>query len=186
VAVSALKLYEGLPEKYGGLKPTAKPPLPVREPPFFKPPPDATPERLKELEEFRKAFIARQNRPPRITDVNFRVNFIEIMGPFEQRSGASPESRGKIFACGHLDGGHNAACERKIVSAFARRAYRRPAKPGEIDRLVARVAEPAARRSPASRRRRHEARQVSPHFLFRIERPTARPARRSGASHQSA
>jgi hypothetical protein len=185
VAVSALKLYEGLPEKYGGLNPTAKPPLPVKEPPFFKPPPDATPEKLKEIEEFRKAFIARQNRPPRITDVNFRVNFVEIMGPFEQRRGASPESRAKIFACGHLDGGHNAACERKIVSAFARRAYRRPAKPAEVDRLVTLVAQSRQRGVPFEQAVgvAMKAMLVSPHFLFRIESDPA-PGPRGDPEHR--
>ena len=172
VAVSALRQFEGLPKKYGGLNPTAQPDLPATEPVFFrKPPPDITPEQLKEFEAARQAAAARRNRPPSITDVTFHVNFLEIMGPFEQRRGASPESRGKIFTCGHRDGGHTAACPRRIVADFARRAYRRPATPAEIDRLSALVSQSQQRGLPFEQSvgAALKAMLVSPHFLFRIE-----------------
>ena len=172
VAVSALRQFEGLPKKYGGLNPTAQPDLPAKEPAFFrKPPPDITPEQLKEFEAARQAAAARRNRPPSITDVTFHVNFLEIMGPFEQRRGASPESRGKIFTCGHRDGGHTAACPRRIVADFARRAYRRPATPAEIDRLSALVSQSQQRGLPFEQSvgAALKAMLVSPHFLFRIE-----------------
>ncbi len=184
VSVSALRLYEGLPAKYGGLKPTTKPEPPPREQKFALPA-DATPEQLKEFEAARQAAIARRKRPPQITDVSFHVNFIEILGPFEQRLGPSSESRRKVFTCGHLDGGHTPECTRKLVSDFAQRAYRRPARPTEISRLVGLVAESRRRGMPfeSSLGVAIKAMLVSPHFLFRIE-TDPKPGPRGDAEHR--
>ena len=53
VAASVLRLYEGLPPSYGGPNPSRRPPPP---PPPFRPPENATPEKL---EEARKRYEAR-------------------------------------------------------------------------------------------------------------------------------
>ena len=181
VAVSALRLYEGLPAKYHGLKPTGKPAPP---PPDMtkllaglQPKPGATPEELRELEQRRANVIARNTKPPQITDVSFRVNFVEITGPFSQTTGPSPDSRKKIFVCATED----AACTRKIIADFARRAWRRPVTTSEVDRLLALVTDDRKRGDSfeQSIATGLQAILVSPQFLFRIERdpaPTAATA----------
>lgn len=177
IAVSALRLYEGLPAKYGALNPTKQP-----DPPAgagrggggggFQLPPDATPEQKAAFEARQKAFAAnggggRGNRPPAITDVSFRVNFIEISGPFHPNTKPSPESLRKIFVCQE----HTPACERRIVSDLARRAYRRPATQREVNRLLALASDDRKRGASfeQSIAVATEAMLVSPTFLFRTE-----------------
>jgi hypothetical protein len=61
---------------------------------------------------------------------------------------------------------------REIVAAFARRAYRRPVKDDEVDRLMALYDRGAKRGDAADKALRLplKAVLVSPHFLFRVER----------------
>lgn len=178
VAVSALRLYEGLPASYGALNPTKQPPPPAQDPaPFLQPKPNATPEELKDLEERRKTFTARQRaraaKAPDITDISFRVNFVEITGPFEPDTRASSESRRRIFSCDHTDPSqHNASCPRKVLGTMARRAWRRPITAQELNRLVA-LAEQDRKRGSSMEEAIGtglEAILVSPQFLFRVER----------------
>jgi hypothetical protein len=175
VAASALRQYDGLPAKYGGLNPTTQPDPPAAQG-FgggggFQLPPDATPEQKAAFEARRKAAAGRGGgraaRPPQITDISFRVNFVEISGPFKPKTDPSPESLKKIFVCKE----QTAVCERRIVTELARRAYRRPATSQEISSLL----------TLASDDRKHgasfeqsvavaiEAMLVSPNFLFRME-----------------
>jgi cytochrome c553 len=173
VAVSVLKQYEGLPAKYGGLNPTKQPDIPA--PAFAGPPqlpPDATPEQKAAFEARQKARAAgggrgRGPQPARITDVSFRVNFVEIAGPFKPNTNPSADSLNRIFVCRE----HAAGCERKIVTDLARRAYRRPATPDEISRLLTLVSEDRKRGASFEQSIgvAVEAVLVSPHFLFRIE-----------------
>jgi hypothetical protein len=147
VAVSALKLYEGLPVKYGGLSPTRQ----------SEPPPNAQP-----------AFARRADRGPRITDVSFRVNFVEISGPFTPVTKASSESLARIFVCRE----HTAQCEQRIVGGLARRAYRRPVAAREVANLL-QLAEADWKRGGSWEESIGVAIQailVSPNFLFRLER----------------
>lgn len=103
---------------------------------------------------------------------NVRVASLEIGGPFRSPTGPSAESVKLIYACGHLDGHHTAACDRTIVSSLARRAYRRPPTPEEIDKLTGLMA--MAKQQGASYEEAVsaaiEAVLVSPNFLFRIEK----------------
>ncbi|MDP9170649.1 MAG: DUF1592 domain-containing protein, partial [Acidobacteriota bacterium] len=174
IAVSALRLYEGLPAKYNGAKPNHGPEPPPRD--FgggLKPKPGATPEEIKELEARRAAGAARRNavKNPLITDVSFRINFVEVTGPFSPKEGPSAESLKKVFICGTRDAG----CTRRIVTEFARRAYRRPVTAQESSRLMALVA--ASRKSGDSFEQSIgtaiQAVLVSPQFLFRIEHDPA-------------
>jgi len=202
VAVSALKLFEGLPAKYGGKNPTSKP-----EPPAtagrgaFVLPPDATPEQKAQFEarqrtridaipkpgpeataeqkaayeERVKAVVSgagrggggRANRPPSITDISFRVNFVEISGPFKPVTSPSPESLKKIFVCGEK----TQVCERRIFAELARRAFRRPVTQPEIARLLTLADSDQARGATFEQAIAVpiEAILVSPNFLFRIE-----------------
>ena len=147
IAVSALRLYDGLPQKYGGLNPTKLP-----EPPAGSMP----------------VFAGRRAGPPRITDVSFRVNFIEISGPFNPNTKPSPASLERIFVCRD----HTRDCERRIITGLARRAYRRPATPREVDSLMSLAAAHQKRGGSwdESIGVALEAMLVSPNFLFRIER----------------
>jgi Protein of unknown function (DUF1592)/Protein of unknown function (DUF1588)/Protein of unknown function (DUF1587)/Protein of unknown function (DUF1585)/Protein of unknown function (DUF1595)/Planctomycete cytochrome C len=149
VAVSALRLFDGLPARYGGLSPTPQPEPAVQS----------------------GSGGGRGNRPPRITDVSFRVNFIEISGPFQSNTKPSPESLARIFVCRE----HTPACERRIVTLLARRAYRRPASPGEVNRLLALASDQQKRGASweESIGVAIQAMLVSPNFLFRIEKDPA-------------
>lgn len=176
VAISALRVFEGLPAKYGGLKPNTQPAPPPQVFRLQEPKPDATKEELADFEERRKNLTARQrqraNKPPLITDVSFRVNFVEITGPFKPETKPSTESLKKVFTCGHPEGRHAASCPRTIFADLIRRAYRRPATPVELNRVLALV--------DADRKRGSSfedavgvgltALLVNPQFLFRIER----------------
>ncbi|HKP10592.1 MAG TPA: DUF1587 domain-containing protein, partial [Blastocatellia bacterium] len=128
LAVSILRLYEGLPADYSGPSPSKRPKPP---PPVFRPPPQAPPERVEEL---RKEFEARRAEVLPANDA--RVSAIEIGGPYNQAKGPSAASLKLIYSCGHLDGHHQAACASKIVADLARRAYRRPVTPQEVNQLV--------------------------------------------------
>src|SRR5207302_327309 len=120
------------------------------------------------------------------TRVDNRYESIDIGGPFNQVTTPSAESLRRIFVCGHAPGKHSAACARPIVTAFATRAFRRPATPQEVQQLLGFVA----------LARKHgdgfedaiatalQAVLVSPNFLYRIERDIdqGRPAQPGAAS----
>lgn len=163
IAASIPRLYEGLPDSYGGPNPSKKPKRVIE----FKPPPGAPP---KLVEDLRKKFEERQKEIAPVNDV--RVSSLEISGPFAQDKGPSLESRKRIYSCGHLEGNHASGCARKIVEGLARRAYRRPVSPEEVNQLVSLVS--TAQKEGDSFEEgiclSLQAMLVSPHFLFRIEK----------------
>ena len=108
------------------------------------------------------------------------IDFIEIRGPFPADPPIVPESRKRIFICGHEAGRHQPDCARRIVSGLARRAWRRPVTTAETTRLLRFVA--IARKEGDSFeqgiRLALQAILVSPEFLFRVEHdsgPDAHP-----------
>src|SRR5262249_33289008 len=123
IAVSLLRMYEGLPAHYNGPNPSKRTQPP---PPEFKPRP-GTPPNL--IAEFKRRFEERRAEIARTPLNDGRINRIEIGGPYSQPRGPSAESLKKIYTCGHLDGQpvapHNSGCAQKIVSHLARRAFRR-------------------------------------------------------------
>ncbi len=169
IAVSIMRLYEGLPPSYGGPNPSKRPSPP---PPVFKPPASANPERIAAL---KKRFDAERAVK---TPVNAaRITSLEIGGPYQQVKGPSNESLKKIYVCGHLDGHHLPGCDRRIISNLARRAYRRPVTAEDVNKLVS-LTMMARREGDSFEEGLVQALQamlVSPHFLFRIEqdRPSA-------------
>jgi hypothetical protein len=173
VDVSGLNIYDGLPARYKGNRPNNGPEPPPRSFVPVPPPPDATPEQKAAYEKRLANFVANggakrnANKPPSITDVSFRINFVEIIGPYHANEKPSVESRRRIFTCTTQD----SACARKIVADFARRAYRRPVEPREVTRLMALVADSRNRGDSfdQSIATALEAVLVSPQFLFRIE-----------------
>lgn len=163
LAASVLRLYEGLPASYEGPNPSRRPMPP---PPEFRPPENATPEKV---EEARKRHEARLAQKPPANDA--RVRHIELIGPYAQAEGPSPESLKKVYACGHLAGGHGPACARTILTSLARRAYRRPVTPADLEPLL-RLAAASAKRGESFEQGialALRALLVSPDFLFRIE-----------------
>ena len=103
------------------------------------------------------------------------VHEVDITGPYDFKTGPSSETLRKIYTCGHLDGHHEPACRRKIVSNLAYRAFRGPVAQERVDRLVA-IAEGAEKRGGSFEEGISLATATmlaSPNFLFRIEDNTA-------------
>ena len=113
--------------------------------------------------------------PIAITDNKPRtgyVDYVEVRGPYKQRSGAELESYKRVFVCGHAPGQHQTECARKILTPLATRAYRRPATEKEISRLAGFVDLAAKQGDPFEQgiALAIQGMLVSPQFLFRIER----------------
>src|SRR5690606_36555009 len=71
-----------------------------------------------------------QQRAPRI------IGGIEIEGPFETKGLSRTPSRDKIFVCEPETLEEERACAERILAHLARRAFRRPVEPDDIDRLM--------------------------------------------------
>jgi len=68
----------------------------------------------------------------------YRVQSFQVRGPFNANGLSATPSRDRIFVCKPAAGATPAAeavCARKIIAALARRAYRRPAAPEDVDEL---------------------------------------------------
>ena len=63
--------------------------------------------------------------------MNKFLDSILLIGPFQSQT--EKESRKKILVCDPASG---RACVERILSTFARRAYRRPVSRGEVDGLL--------------------------------------------------
>jgi hypothetical protein len=168
VTISVPRLYEGLPAGYKGPNPTTRPPpvLPEFRPPRNNP----TPERIAAA---RKRFDEERARVRPAGDA--RVGYFEIGGPYTQTAGPSPESRKRVFVCGHPRGQHVAGCSTRIISTLSERAFRRPVPPAEAERYVA-VYRQARQRGESFDEAIVVALQallVSPDFLFRLEQDRA-------------
>jgi mono/diheme cytochrome c family protein len=174
IAAVIERMYEGLPASYGGPHPSTR----VIVAPEFKLPPGLPPERIALI---KQRMEARRKEKASVNDV--RVNALEIGGPYVQTTGPSQESLRKIFACGHLHGGHTPDCARKIVSDFGSRAFRRPLTPQEVTRYTQLIAQVRGQGDSFEEAVciAVQGMLVSPHFLFRIERDPA--ATQDAAGH---
>jgi mono/diheme cytochrome c family protein len=169
LAASILHIYEGLPPSYGGPNPSTRPEPPPPDPKkFAKIPPNATPDQVAEAiakaeEKIKKNYVP-ANRAA--------VHFVEVVGPYNEKLGQSPESRKLIFVCGH-EQQHNANCPRLILSHFARRSFRRPVSPAELQPYFDLYAQARQQGSDFDDAIgvALQAILVSPDFLFRIETP---------------
>ena len=125
------------------------------------------------VETQREPFQARYNmhRHPRLTPAIYQVS---ITGPYESQAACDTLSRRKIFVSYPTKPAEEDACAERILSAFVRKAYRRPvaaadlAKPQEFFREAR-----AASGFEAGIASAVSAVLVSPEFLFRIERDPA-------------
>ena len=109
ISVAIPRIYEGLPVRFAGPNPSTRPD-PPRE---FKPPANATPERL---EQFRKRFDDATAELAKIPLNGVRVNAVEVGGPYSYDKGPSQASIDKIYICGHRDGKHLPTCTPRIMT----------------------------------------------------------------------
>ncbi len=97
---------------------------------------------------------------------------MDVVGPVGEKKTLPPTHRKIIFTLPENDTPEaRLACARKIMSEFARKAYRRPVSKDEVDRLV-RYVDIAAKKGDPFERGIQLAVQtvlVSPNFLFRVE-----------------
>ena len=166
LSVAYLKVYHGLPPQYNGPEPSERDPRGLLSK-------NGEGELTKEdIELLRK--LGTKIKTDRIeTRVDNRFESIDVGGPFTQRTEATPESLKKVFVCEEPRlQGHTQDCTRTILTNFASRAYRRPAKEQEVEgllRLVALVQEQGSSWEEGIATAL-QAILVSPHFLFRLER----------------
>jgi len=102
-------------------------------------------------------------------DRNLAVDWFEIQGPFDARP--IPDSHDRILFRKPANKDGWADCARAILERFAARAFRRPATPGEVARLLRFVDQAGAAGEPFERgiQLAVEAVLISPHFLYRVE-----------------
>lgn len=172
VAASVEHIYEGLPPSYGGPKPSGQPEPPPPDPAkFMKVVPGATPEQVAEArhkaeERVKKMFVP-ANRVV--------VHYVEVVGPYNQRTAPYENARKLIFVCGNGmpgdDGEHKAGCPKKILGHFAQRAFRRPVSPTDLQPYLDLYGQARQQGSTFddSIGLAIQAMLVSPDFLFRIE-----------------
>lgn len=117
------------------------------------------------LHEIATGFVA-ENGASGTTE--FYFDNLEIRGPYNPKPPEPNDSYRAIFLCRE----ETSACAGRILSAFARRAWRRPVEPAETARLVQFYEMARAQRDPFDRSVGFalKAILVSPHFLFRIEK----------------
>ena len=116
-------------------------------------------------------------------DGNPSVRSIEVGGPFDGVVPRESAAREKIFVClppeGRLD--EEGLCARRILSALARRAYRRPLTDGDVGILLEFYEEGRrAGRFEDGIQTALERMLVDPEFLFRVEREPEGVAARGG------
>ena len=120
------------------------------------------------------------NRHPRQQPA---VQTVAVTGPFESRGVGETPSRGRIFVCRPETAGTEATCARTIVSAFARRAYRRPVLEQDLVMPLAFYERGRAENGfEGGVEMALRAILTSPEFLFRIEHEPAGLA--AGASYR--
>jgi hypothetical protein len=105
------------------------------------------------------------------------IEVLEISGPFEGKTPQDSLSRKQIFICRPSNAQEEEPCARRIISTLARRAYRRPVTPPEIEPLVKIFKEGRNDRDFESGvEHALEALLASPKFLIRTEHdpPTAK------------
>ena len=105
------------------------------------------------------------------------VEQVVIAGPFDATGPGDTPTRRRILLCQPAGAADEKPCAREILSAVARRAFRRPLTPPDVDGLLAFYED--GRRDggfESGIRRGVESILVDPEFLFRIERDPAESA----------
>lgn len=100
------------------------------------------------------------------------IGNVEVRGPYHPVTPPPAESYHRVFTCTDPAGPQSLLCARVDLANLARRAYRRPVTPAEVDGLV-RFVQMALDQGDSFDQGMQVALTailVSPHFLFRIER----------------
>ena len=107
-------------------------------------------------------------------DNSLSVTRVSISGPYDAKGAGNIPSRRKIFTCRPAGSGDKEACAEQILSALARRAYRRPVTDADIQTLLSLYRQVQSSQGfEAGIGMALRAILVSPEFLFRIERDPA-------------
>jgi len=105
------------------------------------------------------------------------VESLTVHGPYGVTQTGDTPSRRRIMSCRPTGARDERTCARRILSTLARRAYRRPVTPAEIDTLLGFYDQGHADRGfDGGIQAALERMLVSFHFLFRIERSPANAA----------
>jgi hypothetical protein len=102
------------------------------------------------------------------------IDTLQITGPYDGQVPESTSIRDRIFVCRPASTPDEAACAKQIVSALARRAYRRPVAAADVEPLL--QAYEAGRQKGSFEQGIQwalEAVLVSPKFLFRVQQDPA-------------
>jgi mono/diheme cytochrome c family protein len=110
---------------------------------------------------------------PARRDRNLMVNSVTITGPLDGPPPPKPESHRRILV-DRRDGENDRAYALRVLNLFARKAFRRPPREGEVDRYLELVALAETEGVEHGIRLALEAMLVSPAFLYR-EEPQAEP-----------
>jgi uncharacterized protein DUF1592/uncharacterized protein DUF1588/uncharacterized protein DUF1587/uncharacterized protein DUF1595/uncharacterized protein DUF1585/predicted xylan-binding protein with Ca-dependent carbohydrate-binding module len=110
-----------------------------------------------------------QNADPAQRDRNLVIDYLELEGPLNAPP-PNTDGRRLIMICDPANSTPD-DCGRRIISAFAKRAWRRPVAAEEVDRLLALARVPWMQGDAFDTgiRIALEAVLLSPHFLFRVE-----------------
>ena len=99
------------------------------------------------------------------------VEFVEIIGPYNASAPDDTRSRQRIFVCRPAGPDQELPCAREILSALARRAYRRPVTGADVEALLGFFESGRLDGSfDAGVQFAIERLLVDPEFLFRVER----------------
>jgi hypothetical protein len=110
-------------------------------------------------------------RKPADRDRNLLLDWIELVGPVDLKPPEPPESYRRIFTSAPGAGKPAREAAGEVLARFARRAFRRPLKEGELEKLLRLydLAEKQGDPFEAAMKVPLQAVLVSPHFLFRVE-----------------
>jgi hypothetical protein len=125
---------------------------------------------------FLNDFYNEKAQDPKDKDRNLVIDYLEVAGPGPQQQTALPESHRRIIFQTPTKETRN-ECAREILTRFATKAWRRPAAPGEVGRLMKFVdlAEQNGESFEGGIQLAVKAVLVSPQFLFRVELNTRPP-----------
>jgi hypothetical protein len=112
--------------------------------------------------------------------IDLGIDRIDVTGPFDATVPTERASRRRVFVCHPAKKGDEDACARTILSGVARRAYRRPLTPADVDALLAFYKEGRGAGTFDDGIEKGLVRILTdPEFLFRVERD---PAGRTGSA----
>lgn len=122
---------------------------------------------------FTNDFYDADHPDPQRRDRNLIIKRVELIGPLDYRPTNLPETHRELIYVRPDDETDFTDAAKEIVTRLASRAYRRPATPEEIDKLVGliKMAVDDGESFEAGVQLAVQAVLVSPHFLFKVEQP---------------